>query len=71
MLNLPGTVKVFFKEKGYGFIDSSTHGNVFFHISQVEPSISQSININDNVIFDVEKSAKKPGTFNAKNVRMS
>jgi cold shock CspA family protein len=65
-----GVVKVFFKEKGYGFIESEQLGNVFFHISQVDPSVSENININDNVSFEVERSRKKPGTYTAKNVQL-
>ena len=65
---LEGVVKVFFKEKGYGFIECESLGNVFFHISQVDPAISENIHINDNVSFEAERSRKKPGTYTAKNV---
>lgn len=63
-----GVVKVYFKDKGYGFIESPQAGNVFFHISQVDVADSERININDSVSFELESSRKKPGTYMAKNV---
>jgi cold shock CspA family protein len=63
-----GVVKVYFKDKGYGFIESPQAGNIFFHISQVGASDSQRIGINDTVVFELEASRKKPGTYTAKNV---
>ena len=65
-----GVVKVYFKDKGYGFIESPQTGNIFFHISQVGADDSQRIDINDTVNFEVEPSRKKPGTYTAKNVSL-
>lgn len=68
MSNYQGTVKVFFKDKGYGFIESEGLGNVFFHISQLNDREEGEISVNDPVRFQIEASRKKPGTYTAKNV---
>lgn len=70
MSHQQGVVKVYFKDKGYGFIESPQAGNVFFHISQVGVDDSQRIGINDTVNFELEPSRKKPGTYMAKNVML-
>jgi cold shock CspA family protein len=71
MSSYKGVVKVYFRDKGYGFIESEGLGNVFFHVSQIGTENGREIAINDSVSFVAENSRKKPGTYTAKNIRIN
>jgi CspA family cold shock protein len=61
-----GRVKWFSEKKGYGFIESETHGDVFVHYSNIEGSGFRSLNESDQVTFEVEESPKGPQAVNVK-----
>ncbi len=53
-----GQVKWFNEKKGFGFIESSEHGDVFVHYSSIEGSGFKTLNEGDKVSFEVEESGK-------------
>ena len=53
-----GKVKWFNEKKGFGFIESAEHGDVFVHYSAIAQSGFRSLAEGDNVTFDVEKGNK-------------
>ena len=48
-----GKVKWFNEKKGYGFIESDEHGDVFVHYSAIEGQGFKSLSEGDDVTFDV------------------
>ncbi len=48
-----GKVKWFNEKKGYGFIESDEHGDVFVHYSAIEGQCFKSLSEGDDVTFDV------------------
>lgn len=65
-----GEIKIFFPEKGFGFIDSNNGENVFFHISDVVDKNETPIVSGDLVEFLIVPSIKKgKKCFDAKNVK--
>ena len=61
-----GTVKWFNNKKGYGFINEENGRDIFVHFSSINMDGYKSLNEGDQVIFEVEESARGP---EAKNVR--
>jgi len=53
-----GRVKWFNDKKGYGFIESDDHGDVFVHYSAIEESGFRSLTEGDLVTFDVQEGNK-------------
>ncbi len=53
-----GRVKWFNEKKGYGFIETNEHGDVFVHYSAIEGSGFRSLNEGDAVTFEVEQGNK-------------
>lgn len=53
-----GRVKWFNEKKGYGFIESGEHGDVFVHFTAIEGSGFRSLHDGDEVTFEVEKGDK-------------
>ncbi len=53
-----GRVKWFNDKKGYGFIESAEHGDVFVHYSAIQGSGFRSLNDGDEVDFDVQDGNK-------------
>lgn len=63
-----GTVKFFNEGKGFGFIiDDETQKESFVHVSNVVDKIQEG----DKVTFDVVPSEKKPGNYDAMNVKLA
>ena len=61
-----GVVKFFNNEKGYGFIiDQETQDSVFVHVN----NLSEPINDNDKVTFEVEMGPKGPNAVNVNLVK--
>lgn len=53
-----GRVKWFNEKKGYGFIESKEHGDVFVHYTAIDGNGFRSLNEGDNVTFEVEQGNK-------------
>lgn len=53
-----GRVKWFNDKKGYGFIESDEHGDVFVHYSAIDGSGFRSLSEGDAVTFEVEDGNK-------------
>jgi CspA family cold shock protein len=53
-----GTVKWFNEKKGFGFIESEEHGDVFVHYSAIEGQGFKSLTDGDEVTFDVSEGNK-------------
>jgi CspA family cold shock protein len=53
-----GKVKWFNEKKGFGFIESEEHGDVFVHFSAIDGDGFRSLNEGENVTFEVEKGNK-------------
>jgi CspA family cold shock protein len=59
-----GTVKWFNDQKGYGFIQPESGGDVFVHISAVQKAGLTSLQENQRVSFELEKD-KRSGKMSA------
>jgi len=53
-----GKVKWFNDKKGYGFIESPEHGDVFVHFSAIDASGFKTLSDGQAVTFEVEKGQK-------------
>ncbi|HZJ89853.1 MAG TPA: cold-shock protein [Bacilli bacterium] len=53
---MKGTVKMFNREKGFGFIQSEDGQDVFFHYSVLEMEGFKTVNQGDEVEFEIEQS---------------
>ncbi len=60
-----GTVKWFNSDKGYGFIQRSSGGDVFVHQSAIQGTGYKSLSEGDRIQFEVTQGPKGP---QAKNV---
>jgi len=60
-----GTVKWFSSEKGYGFIEQESGGDLFVHHSEVQ---GYSLQENEAVEFDVGEGRKGPCATNVRSV---
>ena len=53
-----GRVKWFNEKKGFGFIESAEHGDVFVHYSAIDQKGFRTLNEGDMVTFEVEQGSK-------------
>jgi cold shock protein len=53
-----GKVKWFSDKKGFGFIETAEHGDVFVHHSAIEADGFRSLNEGDRVSLEVQKGPK-------------
>ena len=68
---MKGTVKMFNKEKGYGFIHAEDNRDYFFHYSALimkNADEYKTAEKGENVEFDVEESERGPRAANVKKV---
>jgi cold shock protein len=61
-----GRVKWFNEKKGYGFIETETHGDVFVHFSNIESSGFRTLKELEKVTLEVESSPKGPQAVKVK-----
>ena len=55
-----GTIKMFNKEKGFGFIHAEDGSDVFFHYSSLEMEGFKTISPGEEVEFNLEESDRGP-----------
>ncbi len=53
-----GRVKWFNEKKGYGFIESGEHGDVFVHFSAIQGEGYRTLSEGQEVTFEVEEGPK-------------
>ncbi len=63
---MEGRVKWFNEKKGYGFIETDTHGDVFVHHSSIEDSGFRTLRELERVTLEVEDSPKGPQAVRVK-----
>jgi CspA family cold shock protein len=61
-----GRVKWFNEKKGYGFIETESHGDVFVHYSNIDSPGFRTLKELDRVTLDVENSPKGPQAVKVK-----
>lgn len=61
-----GKIKKLVRERGFGFISDTDGSEVFFHKNNLVGSEFDSLNGDEEVEFEVEKSAKGPSAINVK-----
>jgi cold shock protein len=59
-----GKIKKLVRERGFGFISDTDGNEVFFHRSSVTGADFDSLNEEESVEFDVERSDKGPRAAN-------
>jgi len=63
-----GRVKWFNEKKGYGFIESETHGDVFVHYTGIEGQGFRTLRELERVTFEIEDFQKGPQAVNVKKI---
>ena len=63
-----GRVKWFNEKKGFGFIETDTHGDVFVHYSSIEGEGFRSLRELDRVELEVEETPKGPQALKVKRI---
>ncbi|MCP4713938.1 MAG: cold shock domain-containing protein [Deltaproteobacteria bacterium] len=63
-----GKVKWFNEKKGFGFIESEEHGDVFVHYSAIQGQGFKSLGEGDEVTFEVTEGDKGLQATNVKTV---
>lgn len=57
---MEGRVKWFNEKKGYGFIETDTHGDVFVHFSNIDSTGFRTLKELERVSLEIENTAKGP-----------
>lgn len=65
---MKGTVKKFFKDKGFGFIHGEDGKDYFFHYSAISMDGYKSAEVGDNVEFEAEESDRGARAASVKKV---
>ncbi|MBA2881438.1 CspA family cold shock protein [Desulfosalsimonas propionicica] len=65
---MEGRVKWFNEKKGYGFIETDEHGDVFVHYSNIDGTGFRTLNELDRVTLEVQDSPKGPQAINVKRI---
>lgn len=61
-----GTVKWFNEKKGYGFIKTTTEGDVFVHYTGIEGNGFRTLQEDERVTLDIESSPRGPQAVKVK-----
>jgi CspA family cold shock protein len=64
MCSMQGKVKWFNAEKGYGFIESESGGDVFVHFSAIQTDGFKTLDEGQAVEFDIVEGARGPQAAN-------
>ncbi len=65
---MKGKVKMFSKEKGFGFIHTENGQDVFFHYSELQMEGFKTAEVGDEVEFDLQESDRGPRASNIRKV---
>ncbi|MGI6378261.1 cold shock domain-containing protein [bacterium] len=61
---MKGAIKMFSKEKGFGFIRTEEGKDVFFHYSELQMEGFKTAEVGEEVEFDVQESDRGPRAAN-------
>lgn len=61
---MKGKVKMFSKEKGFGFIHTDEGKDVFFHYSELQMEGFKTAEVGEEVEFDLQESDRGPRASN-------
>ena len=61
-----GTIKKLIRERGFGFIADTDGSEIFFHKNSVVETSFDGLTGEEEVEFEVEKTAKGPSAINVK-----
>jgi CspA family cold shock protein len=61
-----GTIKKLIRNRGFGFINSEDGGEIFFHRNGLVDGDFDSLNEDQNVEFEIEKTQKGPSAINVR-----
>lgn len=64
-----GKIKKLIRDRGFGFISDSDGREVFFHRSSLVGTNFESLNTDDELEFEVEKTDKGPCAVNVKLIK--
>jgi len=63
-----GQVKWFNEKKGFGFIETESHGDVFVHYSGIEGKGFRTLHELDKVQLEIDNTPKGPQAVNVKKI---
>ena len=65
---MKGTVKMFNKDKGYGFIHTEDKKDIFFHFRALLMEGFKTVDAGQEVEFEIEESERGPRAINIKKI---
>lgn len=64
-----GTIKWYSEKKGYGFIESETHGEVFMHKNSIKDHGFFALEKEDRVVFELKNTARGMQAANVRKIK--